>query len=204
MCPNEIFDPTTRRVVNGTTGDESVPRQHDSGEHDGSHRADRFRICSRCPITLRRCSTTPCRVISDFRHTTIPSIKIDELISSKLKLSGYYSATKTYLAPDQRFHRSRFRIRDSPKFFGADRPPQPGRHADAHFAAAFRRGPAAHHQSFGHPHLQPGLQSLFPARRSLPRQILSLFIRAGCFQPFCFPGFSGGGGFPDRQYGLFL
>ncbi len=33
---------------------------------------------------------------SDYRHTTIPSIKIDELLSSKLKLSGYYSATKTY------------------------------------------------------------------------------------------------------------
>ena len=42
---------------------------------------------------------------SDYRHTTIPSIKIDELISSKLKLSAYYSATKTLLAPDQRFRR---------------------------------------------------------------------------------------------------
>src|SRR6202034_3048556 len=33
---------------------------------------------------------------SDYRHTTIPSIKIDELLSSKLKLSIFYSATKTY------------------------------------------------------------------------------------------------------------
>ena len=32
---------------------------------------------------------------SNFRHTTIPSVKMDELISEKLKLSGYYSATKT-------------------------------------------------------------------------------------------------------------
>ncbi len=33
---------------------------------------------------------------TNFRHTTIPSIKIDQAISEKLKLSGYYSAIKTY------------------------------------------------------------------------------------------------------------
>jgi hypothetical protein len=33
---------------------------------------------------------------SNYRHTTIPSIKIDQNISSKMKVSGYYSATRTF------------------------------------------------------------------------------------------------------------
>jgi Carboxypeptidase regulatory-like domain len=33
---------------------------------------------------------------TNFRHTTIPSFKIDHAISDKIKLSGYYSAIKTY------------------------------------------------------------------------------------------------------------
>src|SRR5262249_23646683 len=33
---------------------------------------------------------------SNFRHTTIPSFKIDHNLSDKIKLSGYYSATKTF------------------------------------------------------------------------------------------------------------
>ena len=33
---------------------------------------------------------------SNYRHTTIPSIKIDQNLSSKIKISGYYSQTCTY------------------------------------------------------------------------------------------------------------
>jgi hypothetical protein len=33
---------------------------------------------------------------SNYRHTTIPSIKIDQNLSTKMKISGYYSATRTY------------------------------------------------------------------------------------------------------------
>ena len=40
---------------------------------------------------------------SDYRHTTIPSIKIDELLSSKLKLSGILFGDQDVLAGDQRF-----------------------------------------------------------------------------------------------------
>ena len=32
---------------------------------------------------------------SNFQHTTIPSIKIDQSLSSKMKLSGYFSLTET-------------------------------------------------------------------------------------------------------------
>ena len=33
---------------------------------------------------------------SNYRHTTIPSLKIDQNVSSKIKVSGYYSMTRTY------------------------------------------------------------------------------------------------------------
>ena len=33
---------------------------------------------------------------SNYRHTTIPSIKIDHNLSARMKLSGYYSANKTF------------------------------------------------------------------------------------------------------------
>jgi len=33
---------------------------------------------------------------SNYRHTTIPSIKIDQNLSSKMKVSGYYNQTRTY------------------------------------------------------------------------------------------------------------
>ncbi len=33
---------------------------------------------------------------SNYRHTTIPSIKIDQNLSSKMKISGFYSQTRTY------------------------------------------------------------------------------------------------------------
>ena len=33
---------------------------------------------------------------TNFRHTTIPSFKIDHSLSAKMKLAGYYSATKTF------------------------------------------------------------------------------------------------------------
>jgi hypothetical protein len=33
---------------------------------------------------------------SNYRHTTIPSIKIDQNLGTKMKISGYYSTTRTY------------------------------------------------------------------------------------------------------------
>ena len=46
---------------------------------------------------------------SNFRHTTIPSIKIDQLINPKMKLSGYYSATKTFSPQNNGFTEAVYR-----------------------------------------------------------------------------------------------
>ena len=90
---------------------------------------------------------------SDYRHTTIPSIKIDELISSKLKLSGYYSVDQDVFSRNNGFIRHiRCPWRQS-KILWRRPYVQSGRYPHAHSTAAYRRGLAAHHQSFGHPHV---------------------------------------------------
>jgi len=95
VCPNEVFDPSTRRVVNGATvaspfANNMIPL----------NRMDPTALLIQNMLPM---PNNPSPVFnysvpgySDYRHTTIPSIKIDELISSKLKLAGYYSVTKTF------------------------------------------------------------------------------------------------------------
>jgi len=95
VCPNEIFDPSTRRVVNGSIVASPFPNNSIP-----MSRLDPTALLIQNLFPLPN-NGSPVLNYSvpgygDYRHTTIPSIKIDELISSKLKLSGYYSATKTY------------------------------------------------------------------------------------------------------------
>jgi hypothetical protein len=95
VCPNEIFNPTTRRVVNGATVASPFP-----GNTIPKSMMDptALLIQNMFPLPNNNSAFLNYSVpgYSDYRHTTIPSIKIDELISSKLKLSVYYSANKTY------------------------------------------------------------------------------------------------------------
>jgi hypothetical protein len=95
VCPNEIFNPTTRRVVNGATVASPFP----------GNTIPKSMIDPTAQIiqNLFPLPNNPSPVLnynipgySDYRHTTIPSIKVDELISSKLKLSVYYSANHTF------------------------------------------------------------------------------------------------------------
>jgi hypothetical protein len=95
VCPNEIFNPTTRRVVNGATVASPFP-----GNTIPASMIDPTALIIQNLMPL---PNNPSPVFnytipgySDYRHTTIPSIKIDHLISSTLKLSGYYSVTKTF------------------------------------------------------------------------------------------------------------
>jgi hypothetical protein len=94
VCPNEIFNPTTRRVVNGATVASPFPNNTIPKS-----------MIDPTALIIQNLFPMPNTVgffnytapgYSDFRHTTIPSLKIDQLISSKLKLSAYYSANKTY------------------------------------------------------------------------------------------------------------
>jgi hypothetical protein len=94
VCLNEIFDPNTNHVVNGI-----VERTPFSNNTIPASRIDPTAAIIQNMIPMPNTAgvfnyTAP--GYSNFRHTTIPSIKIDELLSQKMKLSGYYSATKTF------------------------------------------------------------------------------------------------------------
>ncbi|MBV9769887.1 MAG: TonB-dependent receptor [Bryobacterales bacterium] len=93
VCPNEIFNPTTRRTVNGATVESPFP--------NNTIPASMIDPTAQIIQNMFPMPNAPGLFnyavpgYSDYRHTTIPSIKVDQLISSKLKFSAYYSATKT-------------------------------------------------------------------------------------------------------------
>jgi hypothetical protein len=93
VCLNEIFDPTTTRTVGG-----SVVRTPFANNQIPLTSMDPTAKIIQNMIPLPNTPgllnyTAP--AYSNFRHTTIPSIKIDQSISAKTKISGYYSATET-------------------------------------------------------------------------------------------------------------
>ncbi len=93
VCLNEIFDPLSNQVVNG-----SVVRTPFSNNTIPVTRIDPTAAIIQNMIPLPNTPgllnyTAP--PYSNYRHTTIPSVKIDHVINSKMKLAGYYSANKT-------------------------------------------------------------------------------------------------------------
>jgi Carboxypeptidase regulatory-like domain/TonB dependent receptor len=93
VCFNQIFDPLTQREVGG-----SQVRLPFAGNIIPESRIDSTAKIIQNMIPLPNGTglinyTAP--GYRNFRHTTIPSIKIDHNLSSRIKLSGYYSATKT-------------------------------------------------------------------------------------------------------------
>jgi Carboxypeptidase regulatory-like domain len=94
--PNQIFDPATRRVVNGVPVESPFPN-------------NTIPISRLDPVALYLQSFFPAPNIlsagtlnnyaipayGNFQHTTIPSIKVDQSLNSKMKLSGYFSLTET-------------------------------------------------------------------------------------------------------------
>ena len=94
LCQNEIFDPTTTRQV-GT----ALVRNPFPNNTIPLTSIDPTAQIIQNMIPLPNTSgvfnyTAP--AYSNFRHTTIPALKIDQGLSAKMKISGYYSATKTY------------------------------------------------------------------------------------------------------------
>ncbi len=95
---NEIFDPSTR-TINKTTG--QITEAPFPGNAIPISRMD--------PVALYLQSFFPAPNVtgtgglnnyaipsySNFEHTTIPSMKIDQVLNSKMKLSGYISVTET-------------------------------------------------------------------------------------------------------------
>jgi len=93
VCLNEVFDPTTQRLVGGSAVRSPFPN-------------NTIPLTSMDPTAqivqnMVPLPNTPGLVnytapgYSNFRHTTIPSLKIDHIINAKMKLAGYYSATRT-------------------------------------------------------------------------------------------------------------
>jgi hypothetical protein len=92
---NTIFDPTTRHTLaNGT-----VVENPFQGNSIAFSRLDPVALllqsvfpAPNAPGLLNNYNIPP---YSNFRHTTIPSIKMDQSLTSKMKLSGYFSFTGT-------------------------------------------------------------------------------------------------------------
>ncbi len=96
----EIFDPTTSHYVSSATGSGYVETPFSNNTIPYS-RMDKSSLLYQkyfiAPTTaglLQNNSLQP--AFSNYRHTTIPSFKVDQNVSSKIKVSGYYSATWTY------------------------------------------------------------------------------------------------------------
>jgi Carboxypeptidase regulatory-like domain/TonB dependent receptor len=94
VCFNEIFDPNSNQLVGG-----SIVRTPFPGNIIPPTDIDPTAAIVQNMIPLPNTPgvanyTAP--AYSNFRHTTIPSVKIDHNISQKMKLSGYYSANKTF------------------------------------------------------------------------------------------------------------
>lgn len=94
VCFNQVFDPKTNDTVGG-----SVVRTPFPGNKIPLTRIDPTANIIQNMIPAANSLgflnyTAP--AYSNYRHTTIPSVKIDHNLSAKMKLSGYYSATKTF------------------------------------------------------------------------------------------------------------
>src|SRR5579875_799371 len=94
VCQNEIFDPNTTTQVGG-----AQVRQPFPNNVIPMSRMDPTAAIIQNMIPMPNTPglfnyTAP--AYSNFRHTTIPSLKVDHNISSTMKLAVYYSANKTF------------------------------------------------------------------------------------------------------------
>ena len=95
----ELFDPTTSHYVSSASGSGYVESPF-QGNIIPYSRMDPSALTYQkyfiAPTSAGIANNSLQPAFSNFRHTTIPSFKIDQNVSSKIKVSGYYSATWTY------------------------------------------------------------------------------------------------------------
>ena len=97
ICLNQVFNPDTTRVVNGiTVRDPFAGNKIPLTAMDPTAKViqDMLPLPTTSDTKVLTNYTAP--NYTNFRHTTIPSVKIDHSLSDRMKLSGYYSATKTF------------------------------------------------------------------------------------------------------------
>ena len=100
----ELFDPTTARFVNGGASGSGIVENPFPNNIIPFSRMDpsvlkyqAFFIAPNLGGSNPGLNNNTLQApFSNYRHTTIPSIKIDQNLSSKMKISGYYAATRTY------------------------------------------------------------------------------------------------------------
>ena len=96
LIENQIFDPTTTR----TTPDGSSVRDPFPGNIVPLDRMDPVALKVQgyipLPLTSGIVNNYPVPAYTNFRHTTIPSFKLDHNLTSTVKLSGYYSENRNF------------------------------------------------------------------------------------------------------------
>ncbi|MCU1335836.1 MAG: hypothetical protein JWO19_1417 [Bryobacterales bacterium] len=96
LFQNAVYDPKTQRVAL----DGSIVRLQYPGNKipltDMDPVAARIQAMIPLPTNNGLINNYAVPAYTNFRHTEIPSIKIDHNISSTIKVAGYYSATRTY------------------------------------------------------------------------------------------------------------
>jgi hypothetical protein len=194
VCLNQIFDPDTQRVVGGSPVRSPFP-----GNVIPPTRIDPTAALIQSMIPESNApglfNYTP-PGYSNFRHTTIPSFKIDHNLSAKIKLSGYYSSTKTL----------------SPQFNGFDQPFTARQSQDA-----LSRTVRLNYDHTITPslllHLGAGILRTANPQDSVPYDQTKLFPQGKPFNASYFPymagmystlggGWNGGAGFPGGNTSL--
>jgi len=206
VCANEIFDPSTRRVVNGVTV--ATPFQ---GQAIPKSMMDptALLIQNLFPQPNNPNPFSPFNYLipgfSDYRHTTIPSIKIDELISSKLKLSVYYSATKTYSPQSNGFEGQYLPLSTSTVQNSLAQTVRVNLDDTVTPTLLLHFGAGLLHTT--NPGVTPnysGASSLYPQGAAFPSTNFPYLSGLVASAFGIFPGFAGGGPFPDFNTASFF
>ena len=96
----QLFDPQTARYVNGGALGSGIVEDPFPNNIIPYSRMDasslRYQSLFIKPTQGGLVNNSIQPAYSNYRHTTIPSFKIDQNLSTKIKLSGYYSQTYTY------------------------------------------------------------------------------------------------------------
>lgn len=194
-CPNQIFDPTTRHLVNGIPVETPFP--------NNTIPKSMLDPTALLIENLFPMPNNPSPVFnytvpgySDYRHTTIPSIKIDELISSKIKLSGYYSATKTYSPQSNGFEGPLLPLSTSTVQNALAQTARLNLDDTVTPTLLLHFGAGLLHTT--NPSVTPtyNQSSLFPQGTPFPANYFP-YLSGLDTNAFLFAGFSGGGGFPS-------
>ena len=201
VCPNEIFNPSSRHVVNGATV--ADPFQNNSIPKSMMDPTALI-IQNMFPLPNNNSPVFNYSIpgYSDYRHTTIPSIKIDELLSSKMKVSAYYSVTKTYSPENNGFEGQYLPLSVSQVQNSLAQTARVNFDDTITPTLLLHLGAGLLHTT--NPSVTPTYSgpSLYPDGAPFPSKYFP-YLSGLDASAFVFPGFTGGGGFPTSNTASF-